>query len=129
AGGLSVVVVDTGCKPDDPRLEGVRLVCGDCRRREVLEEAGVADCGGVLVLTNDDLLNISTALMVRGLNPEVRIVLRMFNQNLLGRLGKAVKNVFALSTSLLTAPVLAMTAVTRQGLGTFRPHGPPDGAP
>jgi Trk K+ transport system NAD-binding subunit len=51
----------------------------------------------------------------------------MFNQNLLARLGRAVKNVFALSTSLLTAPVLAMTAVTGQGLGTFRLEGVGDG--
>ena len=62
---------------------------GDCRRRDVLEAAGVADCGGVLVLTNDDLLNVSTALTTRSLNPDVRIVVRMFNHNLLGRLGKA----------------------------------------
>src|SRR5262245_52709747 len=125
ATGLPVVVVDTVAKPDDPRLQGagVRLVQGDCRRREVLEQAGVASAGGVLILTNDDLLNVSTALMVRALAPDVRIVLRMFNQNLLGRLGKAVTNVFALSTSLLTAPALAMTAVTGQGLGTFRLEG------
>jgi len=54
---------------------------------------GVADCGGVLVLTGDDLLNISAALMVRAIHPEVRVVVRMYNQNLLGRLGKAVHNV------------------------------------
>src|SRR4051812_15146223 len=118
--GLPVVVIDTVCKPDDPRLAGTRLVRGDCRRREVLEEAGVADARGVLVLTADDLLNVTTALLVRGLNREVRIVLRMFNQNLLARLGKAVHNVFALSTSLLTAPIVALTALTGQALGSFR---------
>jgi Trk K+ transport system NAD-binding subunit len=121
--GLSVVVIDTQCKPDDPRLKGARLVVGDCRRREVLEAAGVAGAGGVLVLTRDDLLNVTTALVVRAINKDVRIVLRMFNQNLLARLGKAVHNVFALSTSLLTAPMLAMTAVTGQELGTFRIEG------
>ena len=61
------------------------------------------------------------------LNPDVRIVLRMFNQNLISRLGKAVHNVFALSTSLLTAPILAMTALTGQGLGAFRLEGRADG--
>ena len=45
AAGLPVVVVDNACRPDDPRLNGVRLVSGDCRRRDVLEAAGVADCG------------------------------------------------------------------------------------
>jgi Trk K+ transport system NAD-binding subunit len=126
AGGLNVVVIDTVCKEGDPRLAGVRLVVGDCRRREILEEAGVAAARGVLILTNDDMLNVSTALMIRGLNPEVRVVLRMFNQNLLRRLGQAVHNVYALSTSQLTAPMLAMIALTGQGLGAFRLEGQPD---
>ncbi len=118
--GFSVVVIHTVCKPDDPRLGGARLVRGDCRRSETLQEADIADARGVLVLTADDLLNITTALLVRSLNREVRIVLRMFNQNLLARLGKAVHNVFALSTSLLTAPILALTALSGQALGSFR---------
>jgi Trk K+ transport system NAD-binding subunit len=124
---LPVVVVDTACRPDDPRLQGVRVVSGDCRRREVLEAAGVASARGVLLITGDDLINVAAALMVRALTPDVRVVLRMFNQNLLARLGKAVHNVYALSTSLLTAPILAMTAVTGQGLGTFRLEGQADG--
>jgi Trk K+ transport system NAD-binding subunit len=65
--------------------------------------------------------------LVRTLNPDVRIVLRMFNQNLIGRLGHALPNVFALSTSLLTAPILAMTALTGQALGTFRLEGVAEG--
>jgi Trk K+ transport system NAD-binding subunit len=127
AAGLPVVIVDTSCTPDDSRLNGGRMVRGDCRRREVLEAAGVRDARGVLLLTGDDLLNISATLMVRSLNPDVRIVLRMFNQNLIGRLGHALPNVFALSTSLLTAPLLAMTALTGQALGMFRLEGVTDG--
>jgi Trk K+ transport system NAD-binding subunit len=120
AAGMQVVVIDTVCKPDDPRLRSARLISGDCRHREVLEAAGLDTARGVLILTADDLLNVRTALMVRSVNREVPIVLRMFNQNVLGRLGTAVHNVFALSTSMLTAPILAMTALTGQGLGTFR---------
>jgi Trk K+ transport system NAD-binding subunit len=126
AAGMPAVVIDTVCQPDDPRLKGTRLVHGDCARREVLEQAGVADCSGVLVLTREDLVNVTTALQVRAINPEVRIVVRMFNQNLLARLGSAVHNVFALSTSLLAAPMLALTAVTGQGLGLFRLDGEED---
>ncbi len=122
--GLPVVVIDSQCKPGDARLLGFPLIQGDCRQREVLEQAGAANARGVLILTGDDLINIACALMVRGLNPSVRIVLRMFNQNLIGRLGQAVKNVYALSTSLLTAPTLAMTALTGQGLGRFHLDGP-----
>jgi Trk K+ transport system NAD-binding subunit len=127
AADISVVVIDNCCEPDEARLGKAHLVRGDCRRREVLERAGVAGARGVLILTSDDLVNISTALMVRSLDPNVRVVMRMFNQNLIARLGKAVHNVYALSTSILTAPLLALTALTGQALGAFRRDDSPDG--
>jgi Trk K+ transport system NAD-binding subunit len=121
--GLSVIVIDIRCETSDPRLAGIRLVKGDCRQHQTLLDAGVQDCGGVLILTSDDLINISTALLVRHLSPDVRVVIRMFNQNLLLRLGKSVHNVLSLSTSTLTAPLLAVTALTGQALGTYRMDG------
>ena len=124
---MPVVVIDNRCPPDDERLQGARLVAGDCRQRAVLEAAGVSDARGVLILTSDDLVNISTVLMVRAVNANVRVVLRLFNQSLLDRLGSVLNNVHALSTSLLTAPVLAMTAVAGQGLAAFDVDGEKDG--
>ena len=120
ATGTPVVVIDTRCAPGDARLHGVPLIQGDCRQPEVLEQAGLARARGVLILTSDDLVSISTALLVRHLHPDVRVVVRMFNQGLISRLGKAVHNVFALSTSALTAPLLALIARTGEALGTFR---------
>jgi Trk K+ transport system NAD-binding subunit len=120
AAGLSLVAVDLNTSPDDPRLRGVRSVKGDCRRAEVLEDAGIRDAGAVLILTSDDLTNVTTALLVRKINPTARVVVRMFNQNLVERLGAAMKNTVALSVSGLTAPLLALTAVTGDALGAFR---------
>ncbi len=117
---IDVVAIDDVCDPNDPRLGKTRLVRGDCRRREVLEQAGLSDSRGLLVVTSDDLVNISTALMVRSINSEVRIVLRVFNEGLIGRLGNAIHNIFPLSPSALTAPLLAVKALTGQALGTFR---------
>jgi Trk K+ transport system NAD-binding subunit len=125
AADLPVVVIDNSCSSDDPRLQGARLVSGDCRHQTVLEQAGVADADGVLILTRDDHLNVSTTLAVRALNPKVRIVLRLFNQDLISRLGQALPNVYPLSTSLLTAPILALTAVAGQGLAAFDLERPP----
>jgi Trk K+ transport system NAD-binding subunit len=120
-------VIDSKCTEDDPRLAGVRLIRGDCRRPEILAQAGLDKARGVLILTSDDLVNVSTALAVRHLHPDVRVVVRMFNQNLIARLDKAVHNVYALSTSTLTAPLFALTALTGQALGTFRIDGLADG--
>jgi Trk K+ transport system NAD-binding subunit len=120
AAGLAVIVVDIHVSPDDPRLQGVKAVKGDCRQPGVLEQAGIKDAGGAVIVTSDDLVNISTALLIRRLNPSARIIVRMFNQNLLTRLGSAVKNTVALSVSALTAPLLALAAVTGDALGTFK---------
>lgn len=122
AANLPVVVIDNRCAPDDPRLKGARLLKGDCRQQQMLEQAGVAQARGVLILTSDDLVNISTTLMVRHLDPHVRVIVRLFNQNLIPRLGKAVANVYALSVSALTAPLLALTALSGAGVGTFGLH-------
>jgi Trk K+ transport system NAD-binding subunit len=119
AAGVPVVVIDDHCSPDQLRLDKVRLIQGDFRTSEVLLQADLEKARGVLILTSDDLVNISTALMVRHLHARVRIVVRLFNQNLVPRLGKAVTNTYALSVSSLTAPLLALTAMTGQALGTF----------
>jgi Trk K+ transport system NAD-binding subunit len=120
AAQLTVVVVDINTSPDDPRLQGVKAFKGDCRNVEVLEQAGIRNATGVVIVTSDDLVNISTALLVRRLNPTARIVVRMFNQNLLTRFGASVKNTIALSVSALTAPLLAMAALTGDVLGAFK---------
>ena len=119
AAGMTVVVVDQKCDPADPSLQGLRVVTGDFRQAEVLEAAGLRQARGVLILTSDDLVNISTTLTARHQNPRVRIVVRMFNQNLIPRLGKAVENVFSLSVSGMTALLVALTALTGEALGAF----------
>jgi Trk K+ transport system NAD-binding subunit len=127
AAGFTVVAVDTKCDPNNPRLGKARLIKGDCRNQDVLERAGVAVARGILIMTNDDLVNISTALMVRHLNAKVRVVMRLFHQDLIARLGKAVTDVHALSTATLTAPLFALSALTGQALGTLRVEGVKDG--
>src|SRR6516162_3893962 len=118
AAQLKAVVIDT--KLDPATLPpGVRGIVGDCRQPAILKEAGIDDTRGVIVCTSDDLVNITTALTARRLNADARIVVRLFNQNLLPRLGKAVHNTFALSVSALSAPLIALTALTGDVLGTF----------
>ncbi len=119
AAGAHVVIVNNCPHENDARLAGVPLIVGDCRSPETLQRAGVAQARGVLIVTSDDLTNLSTALMVRHLNPTVRVVVRLFNQNLIARLGSAVENVFALSTSALAGPLLALIARTGEALSSF----------
>ena len=117
--GVPVVVIDTVAGNAAQLPAGVEFVLGDCRKRESLERAGVATARGVVIVTSEDLVNISAALLVRSLNPKCRVVARMFNQNLLTRLGSAVQNMTALSVSALTAPLLVLSALTGDQLGAF----------
>ncbi|MCI0681247.1 MAG: NAD-binding protein [Gemmataceae bacterium] len=123
--GADVVAVDNRCRPDDPRLDGATLVSGDCRDAAVLRRAGLEHARGVLILTSDDLVSLSTALLVRDLHPTVRVVVRLFNQQLLPRLGACVGNMQALSASALSAPLLALIARTGATVGVV--HLGPEG--
>jgi Trk K+ transport system NAD-binding subunit len=120
AANTPVVVIDTRCTADDPRLAGATLVIGECQQQTTLEKAGLADAHAVIVVLNDELISTATALLARRLNPNARIVVRMFNQNLIVRLGSTVSNIVTLSTSALAAPFLALVARTGNALGTFR---------
>jgi Trk K+ transport system NAD-binding subunit len=119
ATGARVVVIDTRCCAGDARLGGAELVSGDCRHREILEQAGLSTARGILILPSDELVSLQTALMVRHLHPTIRVVVRMFNQNLISRLGSAVANIHTLSVSGLAAPLLALVARTGEALSTF----------
>ncbi len=121
--GWPIVVIDDRCDLNDARLAGVPLVRGDCRLKENLEAAGIAQAKALLVLTSADLVNLTCALTASSLRPDLRIVARFFNQNLIGRLGKAVPNLHPVSKSALTAPLFALTALSGETLGAFElPH-------
>jgi Trk K+ transport system NAD-binding subunit len=117
--GLPVVAIDRRGPGDILLPHGIRIVRADFRDPAVLEEAGVRNSRGVLILTSDDHVNIATTLSVRQLAPETRIIVRLYNENLIQRLDKAVHNTIALSVARLTAPLLALTALQGQGLGAF----------
>ena len=111
--GRRVVVIDraeAGRHYAKARALGVPVVVGEATDFAVLDAANLAAATAVAVLTSDDLVNLSAALQVHRLNPGVRIGVRVFNRNLIPRLGAAVANIVGLSTSALTAPLLALMA-------------------
>lgn len=125
AAGTPIVAIDNHCTQDDARLGGTPLIQGDCRDADVLRRAGLEHARGVVILTSDDLVSLSTALLVRNLHPTIRVVVRLFNHSLIARLGSAMGNMQALSTSALAAPLLALIASTGEALGMVR-LGPGD---
>ena len=119
ATGVPVAILDTHADPAADHPAGWTVVRGDCRDPRMLARVGVGTARGVIICTSDDLANIAAALAARRLNPDVRVVVRMFNQTLIPRLGGAVKNITALSVSALTAPLLAAAALAGDSLAAF----------
>lgn len=120
--GADVVAVET-----DERARGVRvarelgipLIIGDCRQEETLRAASVHTCRTLLVLTTDDVTNLETALLGRGVNAEIRVVLRLFDGDFANRVQRAFAITASRSVSYLAAPTFAAAMLGRQVIDTI----------
>ncbi|MFD7219770.1 NAD-binding protein [Streptomyces sp. NPDC059892] len=110
-------------RPDGPRLlEAAEL------DEDVLVDAGVEDAAALALVHDDDDINIRVALAARRLNPQLRLVIRLYNRKLgqhleelldqaaavaLPGLGRAALDATTtvLSDADTAAPALAATAV------------------
>ncbi|MCW2654289.1 MAG: hypothetical protein QOE41_4246 [Mycobacterium sp.] len=107
----------------------VPVIFGDATLRESLEAARVHDASAVAVLTQDDMVNIETGIVLRetlgprwkrqGDRPGVPVVLRVYDRSL----GAAVAHRFGFenvrSTVELATPWFIGAAMGLQVLGTF----------
>jgi Trk K+ transport system NAD-binding subunit len=98
---------------------GVPVIIGDVRRPEVLQRAQVARADALIAATDVDMVNIETGLNARELKPDLRVVLRLFDQALAKKIEKSLSFDAAFSTSALAAPVFAAAAVTRNVINSF----------
>lgn len=89
---------------------GIPVYIGDARRDEMLVTCGVARAKAVVCATSNDLANLEIALDSKRMNPTVRVVMRMFDQRLAGKVGGALDLDESFSTSALSAPLIAIQA-------------------
>jgi len=90
---------------------GIPLIIGNARRSENLIKAGVKHADAIIPCTDDELTNLDIALDARELNPGIKIVMRMFDADLAGRVEKGFGIHTAYSTSALAAPIFAAAAM------------------
>jgi voltage-gated potassium channel len=96
------------------RERGVPVIIGDARRRERLVEAGVERACAIVICTQDDLANLAIALEARELKSDIRVVMRMFDEELAKKVEKGFDIHAAFSTSALAAPAFAAAATQTQ---------------
>lgn len=90
---------------------GIPVILADARRPENLEKAGVTKADGIIPCTNDELTNLDIALDAREFNPQIKVVMRMFDSDLARRVETGFGIHTAFSTSALAAPIFASAAM------------------
>jgi voltage-gated potassium channel len=121
--GRQVIVVeaqDHGQFIEEARARGVPLVIGDARRESLLRDLGIEHARCVIACTDNDLVNLEVAIDVRAINPNIRLVMRFFDQGMAQKLGKAFAVDSTFSTSALAAPLFAAAALDDHVLGAYR---------
>src|SRR5215212_7833107 len=124
--GEEVVVVTLQARDERRRIAeslGVRIMIGDARVDQVLEEAGLATAKLLIAATDLDLVNIEAALDARRMRPDMPVVIRLFDQGLARQLEGTFDLQRALGMSTLAAPTFAAAALGEAVLGTFSFQG------
>ena len=100
--------------------EGHNVVIGDLRATSTLLRAGIEDAQTLVLSSNDDSLNLAILTQARVLNPQIRIINRLFNSSLGSRLDQTLPDHVSLSVSALAAPVFAFAALGNEAIGQLR---------
>jgi len=112
--GEQVVVLESNPSTqflEDVRRDGSPLLIGDARRESLLEQANVRRAKSIIVATDDDIANLEVALDARQINPQIHVILRLFDQNMADKIREGFGIQFAMSTSAISAPGFALRAV------------------
>ena len=120
--GFDVVCIDN--KPAAPgialaRQLGLPVVMGDAFREGTLRQAGLDTCLALVSVTSSDIVNLETALNARALREDLRIVLRLADDDLAERLAKTIGNTVSRSVPYLAAPAFAAAMLEHQVLRTI----------
>ncbi len=113
ARGESIVVIDNHENGRYlPNIYAKRLpaIIGDARFERTLRAAGLTRAKALLSVTNNDLANLEIGLNAKLLNPNMRVVLRIFDQSLAQSLRDQLDIHFAFSMSAIAADVLVQYA-------------------
>ena len=112
--GEEVVVIESDSTNqflEDVRRDGSPLLIGDARREALLDDANVTRAKSIVIATDDDIANLEIALDARKLNPDIHVILRLFDQNMADKIREGFGIRVAMSTSAISAPGFALRAV------------------
>jgi voltage-gated potassium channel len=108
---------------EDAKATGVPILVRDMKEDQALLDAGIEHAHTVIIATNDDIANIEVALDARRFNPKIRVIMRMFDQQIADKVKDAFYIQEAFSSAALAAPIVAAMAHGTGVLAAFRING------
>ena len=108
--------------PDAPieALGSVETVITERLDEDAFMRAGLADSEAVAFTDQDDIANLDAALLAREIAPNIRIVMRMFDDVLAGSVHELVSECTVLSATAVAAPAFVAAAVGGRTHTTLR---------
>jgi Trk K+ transport system NAD-binding subunit len=88
----------------------VPIIRGDALKHDVLRKAGLERAHTVVLATSDDIMNLQIAIHARAVNPRVRTIVRLFDDDFAREVQNAFGITSAYSASALAAPTFAAAA-------------------
>ena len=110
--GKNVVVVELNLGTHTTvaaRDMGIPVIHGDARHHGTLEGANIKDARTIILASQEDAMNLQIALRARSLNPNIQVVIRIFDEDF----AHSLQDQFgftALSATEMAAPVFAAAA-------------------
>jgi Trk K+ transport system NAD-binding subunit len=107
----------------DRPLPGERhddIIIGDLKSGATLRHAGLKTAHTIVLATNDDALNLAILTQAKVINPQIRIINRLYNEALGDRLDHTLSDHVTMSVSSLAAPIFAFAGLGNQAIGQLR---------
>jgi Trk K+ transport system NAD-binding subunit len=103
----------------------VPVLLRDMTEDQALIDAGVADARVIIIATNNDMANLEVALDARRMNSKIRVIMRLYEQQIASKISSALMVDAAFSSSALAAPMVAAMAMNANVLGSSMIAGVP----
>ncbi|MDG4768315.1 NAD-binding protein [Solwaraspora sp. WMMD406] len=125
ASATVTVIVPTRSRSDGPdmrSIKGIRLLRADRLNERTFRAAGLVGAKGLALINQDDVGNIHAALCAQEVEPDLRVVMRMFNTRLGNRVKRLLPDCEVLSDATMAAPAFVAAALGEVSPTHFR-HG------
>lgn len=110
--------------PQNPNIpfakkNSIPVLIGSGREEGILDKLGTAQAKSIILATDNDLINLEIAIDAREIRPDIRVLIRLFDQELANKIRNSFDIHLAFSTAAHAAPLLATSSSDRSIQNAF----------